>query len=57
MLVLSRFESESIIIGDDIVITIVSIGRGRVRVGIEAHESVKVLRDELKESKRKEGKE
>ena len=47
MLVLSRKAQESIIIGDDIVVTIVDIGRGRVQVGIRAPSSVPVYRQEI----------
>jgi carbon storage regulator len=47
MLVLSRRESERIRLGDSIVLTIVKIAGDKVRVGIEAPDSVLVLRDEL----------
>jgi carbon storage regulator len=47
MLVLSRKSNESIIIGDNIRVTVASI-RGRiVRIGIEAPEDVGILREEL----------
>jgi carbon storage regulator len=47
MLILSRKSSESILIGDDIRITVTSI-RGRyVRIGIEAPGNVGVFREEL----------
>jgi carbon storage regulator CsrA len=47
MLVLSRKSNESIVIGDNIRITIASV-RGRyVRVGIEAPPAVKILREEI----------
>jgi len=48
MLVLSRRERERIQLGDSIVITVVRLGRDRVRLGIEAPPEVKVLRGELK---------
>lgn len=48
MLVLSRREKERIRVGDSIVITVVRLGRDRVRLGIEAPPEVAVLRDELK---------
>lgn len=48
MLVLSRREKERIRVGDSIVITVVRLGRDRVRLGIEAPPEVLVLRDELK---------
>ena len=47
MLVLSRQRDESIMIGDNIVVTIVDIRGDKVRLGIEAPPNVLVLRDEL----------
>jgi carbon storage regulator len=47
MLVLSRKCNEQIVIGDGIVVTIVSIRGGSVRVGIEAPSSVGVHRQEV----------
>ena len=47
MLVLTRNEGERILIGPDIVMTVVRIGQGRVRLGIDAPENVLVLRSEL----------
>ena len=47
MLVLSRKAWEKIRIGDDIVITVVQIDRGKVRLGIEAPRTVPVFRSEL----------
>lgn len=51
MLVLSRNVDESIVIGDDIVITVVKIrgtgDRASVRIGISAPTSMPVLRKEL----------
>ena len=49
MLVLSRQRDESIIIGDNIVITIVDIRGDKVRLGIEAPKDVTVIRSELLE--------
>lgn len=49
MLVLSRKVGERILIGDDIRITIVRVGGGGVRVGIEAPPSFNVVREELKD--------
>jgi len=49
MLVLTRHFNESILIGDDIVITIVGIDRGRVKLGITAPGHVPILRKELAE--------
>jgi len=50
MLVLSRHRDESIIIGDDIVITIVDIRGDKVRLGIEAPSDVPVHRQEVYEA-------
>jgi carbon storage regulator len=50
MLVLSRKQSEAIIIDGDIRITIVRIHGNQVRIGIEAPDSVPIIREELCES-------
>lgn len=47
MLVLSRRESQSIMIGNDIVITVISIRGDQVRIGIDAPRSVTVHRQEV----------
>ena len=47
MLVLSRRLGESINIGDEIVITMLSVSDNQVRVGITAPRSVQVLREEI----------
>jgi len=49
MLVLTRKTGEKIAIGDDITISIVEIGRGKVRIGIDAPSQVSVLRHEVYE--------
>jgi carbon storage regulator len=50
MLVLSRHRDESIMIGDNIVITIVDIRGDKVRLGIEAPGEVPVHRQEVYEA-------
>jgi len=50
MLVVSRHPMESIIIGDDIVITVVELSLGRVRLGITAPKDVPVHREEVYEA-------
>jgi carbon storage regulator len=47
MLVLSRREHEQIKLGDAIVVTVVRIAGDRVRLGIEAPQSVSIVRAEL----------
>lgn len=47
MLVLSRKKDERIVIGDDIVVTIVEVAGQRVRLGVEAPREVRVMRGEL----------
>ena len=47
MLVLSRKESEKIMLGDEVVLTIVRISGDRVRLGIEAPQGMLILRKEL----------
>ncbi|MEI6325974.1 MAG: carbon storage regulator [Gemmataceae bacterium] len=47
MLVLSRKVGERILIGDDVVVTVVEVLGNRVRLGIEAPRSKKVMRSEI----------
>ena len=47
MLVLSRKRGEAIRIDDDIVVTVVQLGRGRVQLGVEAPAHVSVNREEV----------
>ena len=49
MLVLSRKKNESIVIRDDIVITVVEVRGDKVRLGIEAPKEVPVHRHEVYE--------
>lgn len=55
MLVLSRRVNESIIIDNNITITVVDMGNGKVRLGIEAPKDVPVYRKEVWDSIRSEG--
>lgn len=50
MLVLSRHRDESIMIGDDVVVTIVDIRGDKVRLGIDAPQSIPVHRQEVYEA-------
>ncbi len=54
MLVLSRHRDESIMIGDNIVITIVDIRGDKVRLGIQAPTNVPVHREEVYEAIKRE---
>lgn len=47
MLILSRRAAECICLGDDIVLTIVSVGNDKVRIGVKAPPHVRILRNEL----------
>lgn len=49
MLVLSRKVGERILIGENIVVTVVRIAGGGVRLGIEAPLEMPVVREELKQ--------
>lgn len=54
MLVLSRQRDESIIIGDNIVITVVDIRGDKVRIGISAPTEIPVHRQEVYEAIKRE---
>lgn len=47
MLVLTRRAGETLMIGDDIKLTVVGIKSGQVRLGIEAPKDVQIQREEL----------
>jgi len=48
MLILQRKEGESLLIGDEVEVTVLAVEAGRVRLAIQAPRSVTVLRSELK---------
>ncbi len=55
MLTLTREVGEKIVIGDDIIVTVVSVSEnGRVRLGIEAPRQVRIDRSEVLERIRRE---
>src|SRR6185437_9326987 len=47
MLVLSRKPGERILIGNDVVVTVVRIGPNTVRLGIDAPSNLRIIRQEL----------
>ena len=47
MLILTRKQNESVIIGDDIKVTVLSDKHGQVKLGIEAPEDTKIWREEI----------
>lgn len=49
MLILTRKKNESIIINDNIEISIIGIEEGKVKIGINAPKDVKILRSEVLE--------
>ncbi len=55
MLVLTRKSHQSIMIGDDVEITIVSVAGDKVRVGIDAPREIPVFRKEVYETMEDEG--
>lgn len=47
MLILTRKVSESIIIGDDVTVTVLGFKENQVRIGIQAPKDVSVHREEI----------
>lgn len=47
MLVLTRNTDESIVIGDDITVTVLAVSGNQVRIGIDAPKDVEVHREEI----------
>lgn len=47
MLILTRKPDQSIILGDDIVITVLAVDGDRVKLGIKAPADISVLREEV----------
>jgi carbon storage regulator len=50
MLVLSRKVGEKILIGNEISVTVVRVGQGAVRIGVEAPDDLAIVREEIKRS-------
>lgn len=47
MLILSRLKGEKIIIGQDIVLTVLDVAGDQVRIGIEAPKDIPIHREEI----------
>ena len=50
MLVLSRKINETILIGDDIKITLLGVEGDKIKIGIDAPKAMKIFREELLEA-------
>ena len=48
MLVLTRKKGDRILIGEDTIVTVVNIGHGVVRIGIDAPRDLEIVREEIK---------
>jgi carbon storage regulator len=57
MLVLSRQRDESIVIGDNVIVTIVDVRGDRVRLGIDAPREISVHRREVYDAIQRENRE
>ena len=47
MLILTRKARESLMIGDDITVTVLGVKGGQVRIGVRAPDAVGVFREEI----------
>ena len=52
MLIISRKKNEGIIINGDIVVTVADVQGDKVRIGIDAPETIKIMRKELLDTER-----
>lgn len=50
MLVVTRKTDESIIISDNIEITVLEVSKDRVKIGISAPKDIKIIRSELRDA-------
>lgn len=48
MLVLTRYVDERIMVGDNVIITVIDICGGKVKLGIEAPPGVRIDREEIR---------
>ena len=51
MLVVTRKTYDSLIIADNIEITVLEIGKDKVKIGVNAPKEVKIIRSELKDAR------
>jgi len=49
MLILTRRQGETIVIGDDITVTVLGVKSGQVRIGVNAPREMRVDREEVRE--------
>ena len=54
MLILTRREGESVLIGDDVTVTVLRVKGNQVRLGVNAPKNVAVQREEISERVRTE---
>ena len=52
MLVVTRKTEESVIIADNIEITVLEVARDRVKLGISAPKDIKIIRNELRDAQK-----
>lgn len=57
MLVLTRRVGESIKVGEDIMVTVMSVQGGQVKIGIDAPKSINIVRTEIIKKFEEQGKE
>lgn len=50
MLVITRKKNEGFAVGDDIKITVIDVSKDRVRIGIDAPDNVRIVRNELRDT-------
>lgn len=55
MLILTRRVGETVVIGDDIVVTVLGVKGNQVRIGVKAPRDVAVHREEILERIKREG--
>lgn len=53
MLILTRRPTETLVIGDNVIITVLAIKGGRVRIGVNAPREIIVNREEILEKTRR----